>query len=259
MSGATSDADIEHACALLIDAHRYGRRFLSRTQPAPSSLSDVYRIHRGLLRALAGGTRVDTWKVSPPRGATPATASPVLPGRRLESPAITSVADFQMVGIEAELAFRFRTGLPPRAEPYAEAEIHAAVQEICVAIELCDTRLSDWADAPVLWRLADLQSGAMLIVGDRRRDWQAIDFAQQDVELSINGELRTRCRGTHPTVDPARLLPAIVAHCAEHGDGLCAGDVVTTGSWTGMTQATPGDAIRVHFPGVGSAELVLER
>ncbi len=49
-----------------------------------------------------------------------------------------------------------------------------------------------------------------------------------------------RNRGSHPTVDPSRLLPAIVAHCTEHSDGLRAGDVVTTGSWTGMTQAAPG-------------------
>jgi 2-keto-4-pentenoate hydratase len=254
-----TDADIENACTLLVEAHRHGRRFASRAQPAPSDLGDVYRIHDIVLRELAGGARVDTWKVSPPRADTPPTAAPVLPGRRLDSPARVGVAGFRMVGIEAELAFRFGADLPARAQACSTAEILAAVREICVAIELCDTRLTDWADAPALWRLADFQSGAMLIVGDARGDWRTIDFAQQDVELWINGEPRVRSRGSHPTVDPSRLLPAIVAHCAQHGDGLRAGDVVTTGSWTGMTQAAPGDAIRAHFPGVGSAELVLER
>jgi 2-keto-4-pentenoate hydratase len=183
----------------------------------------------------------------------------VLPGRRVVSPASVDVGSFRMIGIEAELAFRFGADLPARATPYTQEEILAAVSEICVAIELCDTRLTDWADASALWRLADFQSAAMLVVGDVRRDWRAIDFANQDVELAINAQSRARRRGTHPTVDPSRLLAAIVAHCARHADGLRAGDVVTTGSWTGMTDASPGDAIRVEFPGIGAAELALER
>lgn len=257
--GQMSDADIERACTLLAEAHRGGPGFAWRAHPAPSGLDEVYRIHDGVLRALAAGARVDTWKVSPPRGETPPTAAPVLPGRRLDSPASAAVGAFRMIGIEAELAFRFGADLPARAGPFAQEEILSAVGEICVAIELCDTRLSDWADAPALWRLADFQSAAMLVVGDGRSDWRAIDFAQQDVALAINGEPRARCRGTHPTVNPSRLLAAIVAHCARHADGLRAGDVVTTGSWTGMTQAAPGDAIRVDFPGIGAAELTLER
>jgi len=254
-----NDAEIERACTLLIAAHQRAQRFASRAQATLSDLRDVYRIHQGVLHVIAAGARVDTWKVSPPRADTPATGAPVLPGRRVGSPAVVNVAGFRMLGIEAELAFRFGADLLPRSQPYTDKEIIAAVQEICVAIELCDTRLADWADAPPLWRLADFQSGAMLIVGEARRDWRTIDFAQQEVELVINGEVRARNRGSHPTVDPSRLLPAIVAHCIEHSDGLRAGDVLTTGSWSGMTQAAPGDAIRVRFPGIGSAELTLQR
>ncbi len=253
-----TDAEIDQACALLIGAHRDGRRFASRAQLAPSDLRDVYRIHHAVLRGLAPGTRVDTWKVSPPRADTPPTGAPVLPGKRIASPAVVNAAGFRMLGIEAELAFRFGGELPPRPQAYSDAEILAAVREVCVAIELCDTRLTDWADAPPLWRLADFQSGAMLIMGNARAEWRAIDFAQQQVELAINGQPRMRQRGSHPSVDPSRLLPAIAAHCLAHGDGLRAGDVVTTGSWTGMTQAAAGDVIRVDFSGIGSAELRLE-
>lgn len=254
-----TDADIDRACALLVDAHRQRRRVASALLPALTDLADAYRIQAGVVRALAPGARVDTWKVSPPRGDVPPTAAPIVPGCRLASPATVRAADVPLLGIESEVAFRFGADLPPRAAPYADADVLAAVSDIVVAIELCDTRLADWQDAPALWRLADLQTGARLIVGDARRDWRGIDFARQDAELWINGELRTRARGTHPTVDPTRLLPAIAAHCAQHADGLRAGDIVTTGSWTGMTHAAPGDAIRVHFPGIGSAALALAR
>jgi 2-keto-4-pentenoate hydratase len=254
-----TDSDLERACALLVDAHRHGRRFAARAQPALTDLADVYRIQAGVVRALAPGARVDTWKISPPRGDVPPTAAPVLPGCRLASPATLCASDYLLLGIEAELAFHFGADLPPRAALGSDDEVLAAVDEVVVAIELCDTRLADWQDAPALWRLADLQSGARLIVGDAQRDWRAIDFARQQVELSINRQARARRCGTHPTVDPSRLLPAIAAHCAQHADGLRAGDLVTTGSWTGMTRAAPGDAIRVHFAGIGGAELLLAR
>lgn len=252
-----TDSDIERACALLIEAHRHGRRFAAQAQPGPSGPSDVYRIHAGVVGALAPGVRIDTWKVSPPRGDMPATASPVLPGCRLVSPAQVRATGLLLLGIEAELAFRFAADLPPRASPYPDGEVLAAVDRILVAIELCDTRLADWEQAPPLWRLADLQSGAWLVVGEGRREWRGIDFVHQEVELSINGQVRVRERGTHPTVDPSRLLPAIAAHCARHADGLRAGDTVTTGSWTGMTRAAPGDLVRVQFFGIGTAELAL--
>lgn len=254
-----TDAELGCISTLLVDAHRHGRRFRALDQPAFDELRDAYRIHERVVRELAGGERIDTWKVSPSREGIPPTGAPVLPGKRIDSPAAVNTAGFLMLGIEAELAFRFGADLPPRAQDYSEGEVTAAVQAACVAIELCDTRLTDWADAPPLWRLADLQSGAMLIVGEARSDWRTIDFARQEVELIVNGVLRVRNRGSHPTVDPSRLLPAIVGHCVRHGDGLRAGDMVTTGSWTGMTLAAPGDAIRVRFPGIGSAELALER
>lgn len=250
-------ADFERLCGLLVEAHRQGRRFATGEQPALRDLSDAYRVQADVVRALAPGSRVDTWKISPPRGEVPSTAAPILPGCRLAAPATVNVSGFKLLGVEAEVAFRFGDDLPPRYAPYPDADVIAAVREIAVVIELCDTRLSDWQDASPLWRLADLQTGARLIVGDSRSDWRGIDFARQDVELWINGKLRVRERGTHPTVDPTRLLPAIAAHCALHADGLRAGDIVTTGSWTGMTHAAPGDAIRVHFPGIGSAQLAL--
>lgn len=254
-----NSAEFERVCALLVDAHRHGQRFAAGALPVLSDLSDAYRVQDHVVRLLAPGARIDTWKVSPPRDEVPPTAAPILPGCRLASPAAVRASDFSLLGIEAEIAFRFGADLPPRGAPYSDGDVFAAVGEIVVAIELCDTRLTDWQDASPLWRLADLQIGARLIVGDTRRDWRGIDFARQEAQLFINGELRARARGTHPTVDPTRLLPAIAAHCARYADGLRAGDVVTTGSWTGMTHAAPGDAIRAHFPGIGSAELALAR
>ena len=39
----------------------------------------------------------------------------------------------------------------------------------------------------------------------------------------------------------------------KRGLGLHAGDVVTTGAWTGLEIAKPGDEVTARFPGIGEA------
>jgi 2-keto-4-pentenoate hydratase len=53
------------------------------------------------------------------------------------------------------------------------------------------------------------------------------------------------------------LLPWLAAHAARRCGGLRRGDVVTTGTWTGMHFAAAGDAIEARFPGLGQARLTL--
>ena len=56
----------------------------------------------------------------------------------------------------------------PRADRRANPLRFYAVLEAVVTLELCDTRLQDWEDASALWRLADQQSNAALVLGNRR-------------------------------------------------------------------------------------------
>jgi 2-keto-4-pentenoate hydratase len=46
-------------------------------------------------------------------------------------------------------------------------------------------------------------------------------------------------------------------HCSARGMPLAAGDVVTTGTWTGMTPVSPGDDVVARFDGIGEARLRL--
>jgi len=79
------------------------------------------------------------------------------------------------------------------------------------------------------------------------------------VELRVDGALRASARGSHATVNPFRIVPWIANHCAARRGGLRAGDVVTCGSWTGITFVQPGAEIRVIFPGIGEARATIAR
>ncbi|MGH8705711.1 MAG: fumarylacetoacetate hydrolase family protein, partial [Burkholderiales bacterium] len=148
----------------------------------------------------------------------------------------------ELLGVEAEIAFRLGADLQP--------------EEALVLIELCETRLADWAKAPLLWKLADFQSNAALIVGSGTRAWREIDFAAQRVELWVNGVIKAQAVGAHPAKDPSLLLPWMLGHCAGRG-GLRAGDIVATGSWVGIVKVKPGDDVVARFPGIGEASLRL--
>ena len=54
------------------------------------------------------------------------------------------VAGNAVIGVEAELAYELACDLPPREQPYSEADVLAAVRAAHAAIEVCDTRYAAW-------------------------------------------------------------------------------------------------------------------
>ena len=244
---------IGNAVKLLVDAHRMRK---------PAELSDVtlkgeddaYRVQDAVYARLWSGARPAAWKAGGPSDKVEPTASPIPPERLLRSPATVAASSLNMLGVEAEVAYRLAKDLPPRAKPYKEKEIIAAVGEVVVVIEICDSRLADWKASSGLWKLADFQTNGGLVAGSGTTDWQKIDFTKQSVEFKIGARTST-ATGAHSFGNPFRLLPWLVAHCAKRGMGLHAGDIITTGAWTGLEFAQPGDEVVAKFPGIGEAKL----
>jgi 2-keto-4-pentenoate hydratase len=192
------------------------------------------------------------WKAGAPSDKVVPTAAPIAPEKLLRSPASAAAAGMNMIGVEAEVAFRLSRDLPPREKRYSEREIAGAVSEVLAVIELCDTRLAGWKESSGLWKLADFQNNGALVTGSGTADWQAIDFLRQEVEFAI-GDKVLKATGTHPFGNPFRLMPWIARHCSKRGAGLRAGDIVTTGAWTGLQFAKAGDVVTARFPGIGEA------
>jgi 2-keto-4-pentenoate hydratase len=242
---------ITAASRRLIDAFR--KRKLAETADLPlRTEKEAYRVQDEVFAELWPGARAVAWKAGGPSDKVEPTAAPIPPENVLRSPASVAGANMQMIGVEAEVAFRMAKDLPPRSRPYSERSIAAAVGEVLVSIELCDSRLANWKETSGLWKLADFQNNSALVVGSGAKDWQKIDFLKQEVEFVI-GKRVAKAKGAHSFGNPFRLLPWLVKHCAKRGLGLHAGDVVTTGAWTGLEIAKPGDEVTARFPGIGEA------
>ncbi len=244
---------IAKATRLLVEARRT-RSPAATGDVVLNKKEEAYRVQDAVYAELWPGIRPVAWKVGGPSDKVEPTAAPIAPGSLQLSPASVAGAAMRMIGVEAEVAFRLAKDLPSRTRPYSERSVAAAVGEVLVAIELCDTRLANWKKTSGLWKLADCQNSSGLVAGSGTKDWQKIDFLQQEVEFKI-GARTVKAKGAHSFGNPLRLLPWLAAHCAKRGLGLHAGDLITTGAWTGLEIAKPGDEVTARFAGIGEATL----
>lgn len=241
---------------LLVAARRTGRRVgPEAVDLAPATAAAAYKTQETVARRL--GATIAGWKVGAPTPEAEPSCAPLYATSVAPSPARLPSHGGNMRGVEAELACRFAGDLPARGAPYGEEEVWAAIGSVHVAIELLETRYADRRAAPGLAVLADNISNGGFCYGPPIRHWQAIDFLRQPAQLLIDGVEAARAVGGNTAGHPGRLLAWLANHCAERGRPLRAGDIVTTGSHTGLVIAPAGSLVTARFDGLGEAELTL--
>jgi 2-keto-4-pentenoate hydratase len=213
----------------------------------PATLDDAHAIQEATAAHLDDG--IAGWKVA----ATPdgrVARGALLHSRLFPSGARVAAAAMPLLGVEAEVAFRFERDLPPRSRPYDYDEVAAAVVAL-PAIEIVDSRFRGYPNAPLLDRIADCMSNGAFIYGALQPRWRTFDLEALDVEVLINGRSIVHRRGGHPTKDP--LLPAVaVVNDLRNGSGVRAGQFVTTGTYTGLNFAEPGQTVVATFGKFGA-------
>jgi 2-keto-4-pentenoate hydratase len=246
---------IQDAAHLFIEARRSGQLLADLpVELRPADVTEALAIQDATVNAL--GETVAGWKVSVASSGQ-VVRGVLLRSRVFTSPARIPAARVPMQGVEAEVAFRFDRDMPPRQQEYTYAEVAEAVTAI-VAIEVVDSRFRSYRDAPPLHRIADCASNGAFVAGTAQPRWREFDLAKLAVVLSIDDETVVRRVGGHPTGDPLLSAVALVKDMRKH-DGVRSGQIVTTGTYTGMSYAKPGQAVGVTFEGFGSAEVLFTR
>ncbi len=245
----------------LVAAYHDRQPLVAAPDLGPLGPAEAYAVQRAVWQALAGEARPTAWKVAAAAPGETPIAAPILPQRLLQGTALKPAAlpahTLIKPGIEAEIAVRFGRDLPPRPEPYRPDEIRAAIAELYVAMEVVDSRLVDTQAAGPDWRLADHLLNGALIIGTPIPDWQDLCLDALPVRVQANHQILVDRHGAQPLGDLFHCLPWLI----EHVGGLRAGDVVTTGAWTGMhpiegLESLPFSCL-VEFAGLGSAALTL--
>lgn len=82
-----------------------------------------------------------------------------------------------------------------------------------------------------------------------------LDLREVQACLAFDGQPVASTRGANPAGDVWRLLGWLAWHCAQRGQPLRAGQVITTGSCTGMLFAPEGSHVQAQLAGIGMVEL----
>lgn len=158
--------------------------------------------------------------------------------------------------IEAEFTFRLSRGLPPRAGEagaYMVDEVMATVGSLHLSIEIPDTRFTDFVRVGAPSLIADLACASWWIVGDAvTADWRGVDLSTHRVTVRKGDAAVAEGIGSNVLGDPCIALTWLANELCTYGDGLKAGDYVTTGTCVVPVPCAPGDAFTADFGVLGT-------
>jgi 2-keto-4-pentenoate hydratase len=231
--------------AALVAARRSGTRLVLDPETVPADIPEAFAVQTAVAHAL--GARVAGWKVGfAPDSDQPVAAPMFQDGFRAAGGSWKLPANAPLI-VEVEIAFRLARDLPLRDRPYTREEILAAADAVLIGLELIASRVGEAKDVPYPTFLADNIGNLGYVTGDEIRDFAALDLTALRCRLRLDGEVVHDAVGGHPQRDPVEPLRAW-ASCAVDGlAGLRQGQIVTTGSLSGVT--------RVHRPAVLDADI----
>jgi 2-keto-4-pentenoate hydratase len=171
-----------------------------------------------------------------------------------KAPAELRAAQFCRLGIETEIAMRMGEDAPGGEN---HEKIARRVEACMPAIELIEDLGYDYKriEAPAI--VAGNSWNAGIVLGKPVADWRAVDLAQAEGILRINGEEAGRGRGSDVMGHPLNALAWLADKLAAAGTPLRRGMVVMTGSIVATKWPAPGDRVEIEITGLGRAGLSL--
>ena len=157
---------------------------------------------------------------------------------------------------EVEFQARLGADLPPRAKPYSVEEVTEAVASLHPGLELAECRfIHDAAFPPLPAILADGAGSGTIVYGPAIADWKSRDIASQEATLSSNGRLRRKGTAGAALDHPMAPLAWLANELSRTGVGMKAGEMVSTGTLTGMLAPKPGETYVADFGSFGSVSV----
>jgi 2-keto-4-pentenoate hydratase len=184
----------------------------------------------------------------------PATA-PMFKNHRFESGSCIGIFEAFDIGVESEFAFRISRDLPARNEPYCRDEVLSAVASVIPAMEVVGCRFEGgFTNMGAVRLIADMTAHSEWVGGDEKENWLGMDFREHPVRLFKNGEQVAEGVGANVMGDPLNVLNWAANHLSRLGYGIKKGEVISTGTCTGVIPASPGQALIADFGDLGRVE-----
>lgn len=247
----------------LWDARRLGHTIDADRSDLPKTQAEAYEVQTAVVEL--SGLPCRGYKV----GSTSKEAQKLLstdePGMGVllapyvqASPARIEIVPEQIPAVEGEFAFRFARDLPCRDEPYSLTEVAAAIEAVAGAIEVVGTRFSGGLKGKGrLLTSADCGVNIALATGNWA-PFSSQDLRDHAVAITVNGAPKGSGTGSRALGDPLNVLVWLVNRLSSRRIDLKAGEIVATGTCTGLDPVQPGDIVQADFGTLGSVDIAFE-
>ncbi len=166
-----------------------------------------------------------------------------------------SMAGNEMRVGEPEFAFRMAKDLPPRSQPYAMDQVLGAVGSLHPAIEIPDSRFSDFVSAGAAQLIADNACAHLFVLGSpAMSNWRELDLAEQRPAIALRDK-RYSGYGKNVLGDPREALLWLANELRQLGVTLRAGQIVTTGTCHPPLPIQSGDFLAADFGSLGKVSV----
>jgi 2-keto-4-pentenoate hydratase len=245
---------------LLADLRRDGRQQSGlEDRLVPPDKGTAYRVARMVEEEL--GWQIAGWKIAAAKEEMQKalrTDSPIY--GRVFAPNIksspTNVEHARQCSPIPEVEYMAQLGadLPPRGKPYSIDEVTEAVASLHPGIELAECRFAhDDRFPPLPAILADGAGSGTICHGAAIANWQTRDIANQEVVLLCNGAARRKGTAAAALDHPLVPLTWLANELSRTGIGLKAGQMISTGTLTGMLRPKAGETFVGDFGPFGKA------
>jgi 2-keto-4-pentenoate hydratase len=173
------------------------------------------------------------------------------------SPAHLKHAELLDPLVECEFFVTLARDLPPRSEPWTMPEVIDAIAEVHAGIEVAECRYRRGALPPLPAILADGSATGRYVFGGAIANWRD-GLTAVKVALEVDGALRREGSGADVMGDPLQPLLWLADERRHWGDGLRAGETISTGSMTGMLPIRAGQRVCARFGDLATVEIAFE-
>src|SRR5215475_8353949 len=256
------DNAARRAAETLLSEHQSNTRFRALVPPdGPATISDAYDIQEryvALLRSKHGdavGYKVGLTSAAMQTfcGIDHPIAGVVLASRVHRSGASVRRADFGRLGLEFEIAVRFKSDVPITSKPWTADAIAPHIDVVCAAIELVDDRSADYSNLDVRALVADNSWNAGIVVSDFASAWPDLEAARG--RATRDGTAVGEGFGRDILGHPFNSVAWLAHQLASRGGGLRKGEIVMTGSVMKTVFPTEPASFRFEFAGLGAVAL----
>ncbi|MBW1789105.1 MAG: fumarylacetoacetate hydrolase family protein [Deltaproteobacteria bacterium] len=154
--------------------------------------------------------------------------------------------------LESEICFKLKSDL--QGKDLTVDDVMIATEGICASFEICDARIGNWACAYPDF-IADNGMSCRVALGGTWHPAADIDLPNERAVLTCNGEKIAEGAGELSMGHPAKVVAWLAGKLADRGKGLKAGQIVMTGTLTGMTPMEKGAEYAAAFSTLGEVTL----